>query len=215
MKQYTDADRLSWVSFQEPRHDFCHDKESKGEEDAHWISFWDNSIGDHAVITGRTYIECVDKAMEYCRIKRLVQDEYDSFFTITLGDPLSANEKTYAFKLPYPFEEVDALYDSYLATVRAISLRVHDEGKLSGISSVFDESGVISERHQKWLLEKHIFVESAVQKSDALMLDLIGQFISQSGETVILQAESVPDEILPYLPSFNYRDIGHESLFFK
>lgn len=197
MKNYTDAQRLSWLAANEPSIDFDESKIKQGAEDSFWIRFWFES--DDHVIMGSSQNDVIDKAMMYCHIKNLISEEYAEHFTISLSK--GEAEQTFVFKLPYQIEEVSVLQDAYWAACKRMGICLHEKRQHETFLTLIEGEKINKPAFFK--LESHnVFVPNELFDSNKF-ITLLQDFMMTENELCYLIQVTVPDEIVSYLPSLN------------
>jgi len=194
MKTYTDTQRLSWVTANEPTIEL---NEAGSSQDAFYIRFWFES--DWHVLSGSTQNEVIDKAMEFCRIKNLITDEYDDLFSITLNK--GNDEKTFVFKLPYHIEEVSEIQDAYWAACKNTGVCLHEKRSHEGFLTLVVNDEINREAFYK-LENKNVYVPNALFDNGEF-INLLQSFMMTENESCYLIQVDVPAEIVEHLPSMN------------
>lgn len=194
MKTYNDTERLSWVTANEPSIEL---NQIGNSQEAFHIRFWCDS--DWQVLSGASKSEAIDKAMEFCRIKNLINEEYDDVFSISLnkGD----EEETFVFKLPYHIEEVSVIQDAYWAACKSTGVCLHEKRKHETFLTLVVNDEINCEAFHK-LENKNVFIPNALF-DNAEFINLLQSFMMTENESCYLIQVDVPAEIVEHLPSLN------------
>lgn len=197
MKNYTTEQRLNWVLINNPIIDFDESKIKKSTDDAFWIRFWHES--DFRVFHGSSQDDVINKAIHYCEIKTLINEEYDDVFSITVGK--GQTEKTVVFKLPYHIEEVSDIQDAYWAACKNTGVCLHEKRQHETYLTLIINDEVNKDAFLK-LENRNVFVPNALFDTREF-IRLLQDFMMTENEACYLIEITVPDEILKYLPSLN------------
>jgi hypothetical protein len=197
MKTYTDAERLAWTVAKNPIIECDERAVNKGSKNAFWIRFWCES--KHHVLTGETPNNVIDKAMNYCSIKALINEEYDEHFTVSLGQ--GESEKTFVFKLPAEIEEISVIQDAYWAACKNMGVCLHEKRSHETYLTLIENEKINKPAFRK-LESKAVFVPNNLFDNDEF-INLLQNFMMTENESCYLIQVSVPDEVIAHLPSLN------------
>ncbi len=197
MKTYTDSERLSWLTIKNPEIEFDDVSAREQKSSYFWLRLWINS--DYKVFYAETRNSVIDKAMHYCEVIELIDDQYFEHFTITFGK--GDNESTFAFKYPVHVEELSVIQDAYWDSCKNNGVCLHEKREHEKYMQLFID-GVINKDALDKLKQKGINIpESFDEKND--FLDLLQSFIMSENDFCYLDRVNVPDDVLEHLPSLN------------